>query len=743
MYRFLTLFTICTILIFIVLLMGRCAGNDTHEKKIDQAGNVYIGDKQCQSCHTSEYNDWLKSDHFKAMLDPDDSTVLGDFNNVSYTADGVTSRFFKQDGKFIINTQGEDGKNHDYEVKYTFGYFPLQQYLIAFPGGRMQATRVSWDSRQNKWFHQNAGQKIDSHDWLHWTGNAQNWNTMCAECHSTDLKKNYDIQSDSYHTTYSVINVSCEACHGPGKLHVDYVNSNDYKEGIKTKKSFLLLDSGSSQLTQINTCAPCHSVKTNISANKINSGELLDDYIPVVPTTERYYADGQIREEDYEYASFLQSKMFRQGVTCSNCHNPHSGKRYYMTNQLCLQCHSKTYDDPTHTFHAINTAGAECKSCHMPEKTYMGNDLRRDHSFRVPRPDLSVRYATPNSCNNCHKNKTAQWAADAVVKWYGPKRKYHFAEDLIPGSEGNANSEAHLTKLLGDTSVPPIIKATALNYLGDISTQSSLNTLLHYLKNEDAQVRYEALKSLRNFSPAQYVNELAPLLSDKVRAVRIAAADLFIDIPKQNIPSQYANSFSIASSELNRFVLYQADYAHGNISIGDYYMRLNDLKNAEKFYLRALQKDSLANLTRLNLATLYNTEGKNEEAVNVLESAKKVDNKNPEIFYNLALLHNEMNNQSAAIHNFEQAYNLHPANPRLFYNYGLLLQKSGNNSKAINVLETGLKVDKNSAALNYALAYVYFQDKQVSKARQYGLILKRLEPNNPDYQQFFSVLGIN
>ena len=742
MKKLLTSFFICIALVTSVFIMERCKPQNNSSTDITNSTNSYTGDQQCRNCHASQYNDWLKSDHFKAMQNPVDSTVLGNFNHASYTADGVTSTFFKRNGKFIINTQGDDGKNHDYEVKYTFGYYPLQQYLVAFPGGRMQATRDSWDSRQKKWFHQYAGQKIDYRDWLHWTGNAQNWNTMCAECHSTNLQKNYNLDSDTYNTTFSVINVSCEACHGPGKLHIDYVRSEDYKEGKKTPNSFLLLNKGSEPLTQINTCAPCHAVAGNISADKINSDELLDDYIPAIPNTERFYADGQINDEDYIYTSFLQSKMFRRNITCSNCHNPHSGKVYFITNQLCLQCHSKTYDNPSHTFHAVNTIGAACKSCHMPGKTYMGNDLRHDHSFRVPRPDLSVKFGTPNACNNCHKDKTAQWAADVVEKRYGPKRKYHFADDLVPGSQLDPNSEAHLTKLLADTSVPAIIKATAANYLGSISTQSSMNTLINCLKNKDAQIRYEDLRSLINFSPGQYVNEMAPLLNDKVRAVRIAAADLFTNVPKENIPSSFFTAYTRATAELNNYLLYQADFAHGNISIADYFMRINDTKNAEKFYWRALHKDSLANLPRINLSVLYNSEGRNKEALDVLETAAKVDNKNAQVFYDMALLQNEMNNKAAALLNFEKAYQLKIKDPRLYYNYGLLLQQAGNSHKAIQVLETGLKIDNSSISINYALAYVYLQNRQLQKATEYANVLKKFAPDNPDYQQLFSMLGI-
>jgi hypothetical protein len=316
----------------------------------------------------------------------------------------------------------------------------------------------------------------------------------------------------------------------------------------------------------------------------------MDNYIPQIPDTEYFHADGQVDAEDYIYTSFLQSKMFRRDVKCSNCHNPHSTKTVRIGNQLCMQCHAKTYDDPSHTFHPVGTVSAECKSCHMPGKVYMGNDLRHDHSFRVPRPDLTVKYGTPNACGSCHNNKPAQWAADAVKKWYGPERKYHFADDLVPGSKLDDNSEAHLIKLLYDTAVPNIIKATANFYLGSIPTQNSLQALLKSLAHNDAQVRYRALRSLTSFQPASWRDAVGPLLSDKVRAVRIAAADMYTTIPDKEVPAQYFQALSSARNELQNYLAYQADFAVGNLMIADHYLQKQDYVNAEKFYLAWLKK---------------------------------------------------------------------------------------------------------------------------------------------------------
>lgn len=707
------------------------------------AANDFVGDRQCKSCHASQYNDWLSSDHYKAMRPANDSTVEGSFNDKTFTADGIVSRFFKKEGKYFIRTQGDDNSYHDYEVKYTFGYKPLQQYLVAFPGGRLQVARQTWDTKNKKWFHQYAGQKIPSHDWLHWTGNAQNWNTMCAACHSTNLKKNYDFEKDTYHTTYSVMTVSCESCHGAGQLHIDYIKSSTYKDGEKVKGSYMQMPKNTDQAGQINTCAPCHARRSEISADLLASPELMDNYIPEIPSTEFFYADGQAKDEDYTYTSFLQSKMYNRGVRCSNCHNPHSGKLVLTGNRLCLQCHSPKYDDYSHTFHQAGAIASECKSCHMPGTVYMGNDLRYDHTFRVPRPDLSVKYGTPNACNNCHKNKSPSWTAGAITKWYGSNRIYHFAEDLIPASKGDANSEGHIMRLLNDTATPSIIKATALYYLKDINTRNSSQVLLKNLQDKDAQIRYRALRSLADFPAEVWLTASAPLLSDNVRAVRIAAADLLITVPSSQVPPSYYAAFTKARSELEKYILYQTDFASGDVMAGDYYLKLRDYYHAEKFYLRGLQKDTAMNYARLNLSVLYNATGKNNDALKVLQDALLTDAKNDRIYFNLALLYNEMKNPEKAEECLVKAVALKTNNPRVYYNYGLMLQQNGKTKEAVGMLGKGLELSPLDADLNYTLCVLYVQSNQIDKAKRYAGVLKKYySGNNPAYDKIVQQLGL-
>ena len=400
----------------------------------------------------------------------------------------------------------------------------------------------------------------------------------------------------------------------------------------------------------------------------------MDNYIPEIPVKELYYADGQVLEENYKYGSFLQSKMFHSQIKCSHCHNPHTGKLNANGNDLCLQCHAHSYSTPKHTFHKENTQASDCKACHMPTRTYMGNDIRHDHNFYVPRPDLSSKYGTPNSCNACHTDKTPQWASQAINQWYGSKRKPHFSEDLIIGSQQNAQSISHLDALLSNQTTPNIIKASAIFYLGGIYTEESLSKIKSQIYNSDAQIRYRSVMALANFPIDFYAKDLLPLISDKVKSVRIATVSLFLmqkgmEWSKNNLPN-----FEKARQEYEEFVLSQADFPLGSATAGDYFSMTGDIDKSILFYQRAIQKDKTLNHIRLNLATLYNQKRQNDKAWIMLKEALEISPKNAQIFYFMALLNSEEKEYKQAKKNFEKAMQLGLDNPNLQKNYNEILR---------------------------------------------------------------------
>lgn len=635
--------------------------------------NAYTGSQSCKECHQKEYDEWLLSDHFKAMQHATSETVLGNFNDVTYTADGITSRFFKKNNKFYINTEGVQGKYQDFEVAFTFGHYPLQQYITKFDGGKMQVFRQSWDSREGKWFHQYAGEKIPVDDYLHWTNAGQNWNLMCATCHSTNLQKNLNPFEDTYTTTYSELTVGCESCHGKGKKHIDFMKSEQYKSGV-SKNFFIDLHKNTSQTEQLNTCMPCHSRRGEVSQHHFYSNEIMDNYIPEIPIKNLYFADGQAFDEVYKYTSFLQSKMFHLNIKCSDCHSAHTGKVKAEGNNLCLQCHTKNYASSSHTFHKENTDASDCRFCHMPTRTYMGNDIRHDHNFYVPRPDLSEKYGVPNACNACHTDKSAKWAAQAVKQWYGTVRKPHFAEDLILGSMQNSQSIRHLDALLSNANTPNNVRAAAVYYLGGIYTEESFQLIKKELHSKDSQTRYRAVIALTDFPIHLYENELIPLVSDKVKSVRIVAANAFLTQKGLEWSKNNLSSFSTSLKEYEDFVLSQSDFPLGSATAGDYFVKIGNKDNAILFYERAIAKDKNLNHIRLNLATLYNGNGQNQKARQVLTDALKYEPKNPQVHYFIALLESEEKQYEKAKSHFEKAIQLGLDNENVRRNYQTVLQ---------------------------------------------------------------------
>jgi len=397
---------------------------------------TYVGGQICASCHPKEAEAWRGSHHDLAMQKATAKTVLGDFSRVKFTNQGVTTTFFKRGDVFFVNTDGADGRLADFAIKYTFGVTPLQQYLIEFPGGRLQTLPIAWDSRPKisggqRWFHLFAHEKIDHTDSLHWTGIYQNWNLQCAECHSTGLRKGYDAAKNSYHTTWKELNVSCEACHGPGSQHVDWAKTaskpykDDANKGFATPinsdwQDWAFPEPGARYAKRdhaadpavINTCSACHARRSALADRDQPGAPLADTHRLGLLTEPNYYVDGQQREEDYVWGSFQQSKMSQRGVTCMDCHEPHAAKLRAEGNTLCARCHNTSqFDTPKHHFHKSDSTGAQCVSCHMPAKNYMMIDVRRDHSLRVPRPDLAQSLDTPDACTQCHNGKTPAWAA--------------------------------------------------------------------------------------------------------------------------------------------------------------------------------------------------------------------------------------------------------------------------------------------------------------------------------------------
>lgn len=674
------------------MLLG-CAENG--EKKPFKADpivyhNEYVGAESCKECHADAYKDWKKSDHYYAMQPATSAFVKADFEQ-TFEADQISYQFSIQDQKYFVEVS-ENGDARKFQVAYTFGTYPLQQYLLQTENGRFQTLRASWDVEQEKWFHQSAGDVIEPHDWLSWSKGGQNWNTMCSSCHSTHVKKNYNENTDVFNTTYEEVNVACESCHGPGSEHI---RSHQQTEVSDPYALVDLLD----QKKQVNTCGTCHARRTMLEDSGDPHSEFLNRYFPQTLNNAFYEADGQILEEDFVYASFLSSRMYRNHVKCSDCHNSHSGHLKRQGNALCLQCHDGSFNSTNHHNHKENSTGAQCVNCHMDGKTYMGNDYRRDHSFRIPRPDQSVKYGTSNACNSCHKEQSAKWASNQINKWFGSERTYHFSDDLIPGSELGDQALMHLKNLLKHDSVPGIVKSTAVEYLQYVPEREAAELIIEALVHPNPLVRQNAYAVLVHF-PQEIKNSYALKgLEDPIKAVRLMAFRCLIGVDLSRITAKNRASWNNVQAEYLIYLKANADFPSGQVMIGEYYQQRNNGQKSIPAFKRALKMDSLILSPYTNLAIIYS--GKNDLMAvrEILSVGLKHFPDHTDLNYYMGLNEGALGNKDLQIKYLKNAYTLQPNNVRYSYNYILTLYQSDQKSAAKAELRRALKTQPDNPRL--------------------------------------------
>ena len=762
----------------------------------DDVQPTFVGRGKCIDCHQQEHKLWTGSHHNLAMQKATTETVLGDFNDIEFEHLGVQSRLFKRGDRFFVNTEGPGGKYDDFEVKYTFGVTPLQQYMVEFDRpedmpdneiARLQVLRISWDTKAKKWFHldpPDVSDRLAPDDDLHWTGVAQRWNNMCADCHSTNLRRNYDVKSGVYHTTFTDIDVSCESCHGPGSLHVQMAETPALFKWDRKRGYGLAKLKDKEHHVEVEACASCHSRRRTLCEGYAGGMKLHDYCAPEVLSEAAYHADGQILDEVYEYGSFVQSKMYHKGITCTDCHNPHNLQLKFEGNKLCTSCHAHPagkYDTPNHHHHKEGTAGASCVECHMPATTYMAVDPRRDHSLRIPRPDLSVQLKTPNACTSCHIKdaklpddvdrsglkeyadwlrkaregnapiaaelaRLDEWCDKAVDKWFKAQRKTdpHFASILAAARRGDASAPRKLREMLADRRIPAIARATAALELS-VSLEAGNSTndaLLQATKDADPQVRAAAAMSLANLSDeTALTNGLSAALSDPVKFVPIEAARGLAHLEGNNLKPADVPRRKRALDEFKDSVLVEADRAHAHLVLGSMYDAMGDLKAAEEAYRTALQVEPLVVGPRRNLAAVLDRriDQTLQEAKEALSQGQPRDK--AQIEQELAKLNGEIRQlRRDELSLLERNARLAPNLPSVQHQLGLSLYMHGRMEEAEDALRKAAELAPNDGFYNYHLAIFYRDTGKNTEALKHARRAAELRPETSAYQQLVSEL---
>ncbi|MGY5453010.1 ammonia-forming cytochrome c nitrite reductase subunit c552 [Agarivorans sp. MS3-6] len=675
----------------------------------------YIGNESCAECHETEVENWQPSHHAKAMQPATEANVLGNFSNSRFESEDGWTVFNYDENGFYIET-GPTGKaGIRYPVPYVFGYTPLQQILVDIGTGRLQAYTVAWDSRTKeqggqRWY--NLYQQAHTPDTpFYWKSQFNNWNARCAECHSTELKRGYNAATDDYNTTWSEINVSCEACHGPASRHVTLKKAEDtgdstsliansgfnqplhkrshwlFKEGKTSaeryERSPISLDHG-----QPDQCAACHSRRVALT-DGAGPHNFTEHYIPRLAVPDLYHNDGQILDEVYVYGSFSQSKMAAAGVVCTNCHEPHSGKVISQDNSLCTQCHSPSnFDTQEHTLHQAGSEGAVCIDCHMPSQRYMGVDDRRDHAYRVPNPWVSEALASPDVCLNCHQDKDTQWSQQQLEH----KKAKVFADysdigpALLLSQLAPQRGQENIATLVLDESLPAMRRAVLLSHL-DVSQPNNMAVLNSAANSPQSLVKLGVLHALES---APYNLQLQigfGLLYDEDKNVRLQAIRLLAPAFRQSLPEKAQQPMQDALMEAVVTYQQQQDLLSAQLALADLAYKVGDTEQATIQYINALKIQPSFLPAKLNLASIYRETSQLTKAQVLLQEILTIEPKHAMALHNLGLIYVVQRQWPNALSALNMASELENDNRRFAYVYLLALEASGDITAAKRQLD--------------------------------------------------------
>lgn len=728
----------------LALVAGSCAGGEPASAPPPS----YVGRESCVVCHADQATAYAGSHHDLAMQPATEETVLGDFDDAVFEGASGTTRFLRRGAEFVVRTTGPDGATADFPVRWVFGVEPLQQVLIELDAGRVQCLTVAWDVEQQRWYDLYPGEAVAADDELHWTGRYQRWNTMCAACHSTDLAKAYDPRDDAYATTFAEIDVSCEACHGPGSAHVEWARSGaaegDEDPTPRGRGLVANLRRGAAA-AQVETCAPCHSRRSALTERPLPGEPFLDGHLPERLHEGLYFPDGQIQDEVYVWGSFVQSRMHARGVACSDCHDPHSLDLWVPGDAVCLQCHSeaaplerfptltaRAYDTPEHHHHPVDSEGARCVACHMPARTYMGIDARRDHGLRVPRPDVSRALGTPDACTGCHGDRDLDWAVETVAGWTGraPDPEAHFAAALAAGRRGEAAARPHLLRVIADGDLAPIVRATALELLAPHAA-GELPTLRQALSDPEPLVRFAALRAAELLPAVDRLPLVRIGAADPVRAVRAEAGRLLPDLPIEDLPPHERGELEAAEAEYLEAQRVGADLPASWLNVGVHHERAGRPAEALEAYLHALEQDVRFLPARHNAATLEAALGRPERARELLQEGLELHPADGELHYSLGLVLAELGSGPAAARHLTEAAASLADRPRVQYNAMLAAWRAGWGADARRFLERALALAPDDLDVLHAGALFLLEQQEADGARELALRVVDLTAGAP------------
>lgn len=684
--------------------------------------HISFASTDCRSCHEDIFKSWSDSHHALAHrpVDPHaDADAFSPAQQVSLH--GVDYRLELKEGKpSFTEKRGTPISSDNYTAEFVLGHTPLRQYVVPAGGGRYQAADLTFDPAKKEWFNVFGDERRQPGEWGHWRGRGMNWNSMCAHCHLTDYKKNYNPTTDTYASTWREHGVGCAQCHNLPSDHATKPKpaalipatrpsaAENAAGGSATIAS--LLTPGRQRAQE--TCAPCHARNELLTGTLVPGVPYSDHYRLTLPVDAAvFYPDGQMRDEDFNYTSLVTSRMGgKAGVTCLDCHDPHSGKPRLAVenNAICLQCHgpSPRYNAPvidpvTHSHHGAGSAGNRCVSCHMPTTAYMQRDPRHDHGFTKPDPLLTRELGIPNACNRCHADKPGDWAIAHTDTWYGAKmnsRQRDRARVVAAAQAGAPDAAPRLLTLIASEDIPAW-RATLVQLTRPYASDPRvLAAAREAIKDPETMVRSAGAQVLAGF-PSE-VAALRPLLNDTTRLVRLDAAwPLSPELPEN----------SSARRELDAYLAVSADQPAGRMRIGQDLFNRGRAADAEAPLRKAIEWDPNSAGIHDALGLVLNELGRPGEAAGSLWRAAQLTPTDAGAAFNAALAFAGGRKLPDAEFALREALRRDPRHDRAWYNLGLLLAQTSRAVEGISAIESAERFAPNVADYPYARATLLWQ----------------------------------
>ena len=373
----------------------------------------------------------------------------------------------------------------------------------------------------------------------------------------------------------------------------------------------------------------------------------------------------------------------------------------------------------------------------------MGVDARRDHSMRVPNPQLAESIGAPDACTNGHNDRSQKWAGQAIDYWLKSKsltrqKQMHFGETFHAARQGLPEAHQSLIEIANNISFTPIVRSTALELLNNYPDQDSFQVALDQLKDSDPLVRLGALRTLEFLPQQQRWKPIAPLLNDSAAAVRHEATRLLLG----SSPANRADKEKLQSGieHYMASLMISGDMPLGQVNIGNAYRSQRLFTKAHDAYKKALDLDPFNAPAMINLADTYRAQGHDRKSLQELLVANEKIPDNAMLRHSLGLAQIRAKQTEDALKNLLLAVTLAPDNVRYSYIYAIALNGRGQSEAAIKELQRALKYGTNNRDILLALVTINRDRGDNKNAKAFAKQLIDLFPNDKALRGLYNSL---